>query len=575
VRSPCVIILSREFRGALTTTRLSNLESGRGEHTRGLKHARSNSRSRSGSRTREQEDAGTTPAETVPLPPESEYTIPSLNRVYWQQFKRRYKDKKAIKNQHAIDVLIGPPIIPHQIWRAPFAQRHATHLRELDIIRRYNSLYMNELIGAKTQNDDQIGPEYQGDFNFSPDYYKVSSDTYTPMPDRLRINGKPLILLLEKTLELSLSREEASGPPVVLLKPFKLLIQRNDQIRELYSQMKAKFDSKLPDQKEAADGNTGGAVEGPLNKPSDGLLDEFGTKQAYEELRCLVEFMDKDLQVLSHFKKGTPSRIYFTDLWHIFAPGEEVITSQKPVNAYRVVHATGGRDYLSPPENEGSDENFNKSYRVPEKTGPFVVSCYYLDFDGTKYGPIAKLFEIQKYDGLKEVTSLPIYPTKFAKDPEEERKRLSSNGQKFLQLSCGEHRQYSGPNLHEQEEIDSQIIIDFEAALSDNSDKDKNWNYRPEFGLRPPPVADEAEVRMVSAGGCTKAECCENDHVYNDIYLDSRRMDNFITDKPLLTKDTRHLNKEQEQIPKEDLILFPSRLFAFVLRDRKWGTFIS
>ncbi|OJK03522.1 hypothetical protein ASPACDRAFT_39138 [Aspergillus aculeatus ATCC 16872] len=48
-------------------------------------------------------------------------------------------------------------------------------------------------------------------------------------------------------------------------------------------------------------------------------------------------------------------------------------------------------------------------------------------------------------------------------------------------------------------------------------------------------------------------------------------MEDFIAKNKLLTTDTRYLDDNPENVPEEDLILFPNRVFAFVLKDRKWA----
>ncbi len=198
-----------------------------------------------------------------------------------------------------------------------------------------------------------------------------------------------------------------------------------------------------------------------------------------------------------------------------------------------------------------------------------------MDFDGTKFGPVTYEFRIQSYTEQQDLTNLHLYRLKFAIDPDVVRKMLSYNGQTFFKLSRGGHVQCRGSNLHEAENIDSQIIVDFNAALSDVQDKDEIWEYAVSFGIRPPSSANLAEVVMMSAGGCKKKGCCENDYVFDDSSLDHRRMEDFIQDKPILTTDVRYLSNDPEQIEEKDLILFTHWLFAFVLKDRKWGRLLT
>ena len=469
-------------------------------------------------------------------------TMPTLNRVTWPDFKRKNEGKETLSEKHTIDVLMGDPVIPHDIWRI---------WRKPDIAR----------LSRVSPTEPSPVAKMSGDFH--------------SIPDRIRINGESLKQLLEKALKV-----EFKYCPVVLLKPFKLLVQHNDHIRNLYKQLEKKFGRKLtipvgPDASENSQGPDryrGGAAK---NEDRNSLLDTYGTDQAYKELGCLIELMDGDLKALKHFEGTSVTKIPFSELWHIFQPGDEVITAQKPINAYRVLHVTGGRPYLSPPEPYGED---NGSYALPEKSSDFVINCYQVGFDGNKFGPVAHSFSIQKYNGLRDVTTLLVYPLKFATDPSEIRETLSANGQTFLDVSRGGHVQYRGLNLHEPEEIDSEIVVDFHAALWDSQDKDKNWQFKIDFDIRPPAGVNTAEVTMVSVPPsqdalCRAANCCENDYVFNDLTVDLKRMEDFLVDKTWLT-DIRYLSDDPNDIPREDLILFPHRLFAFVLKDRKWGEFL-
>ncbi|KAI1742563.1 hypothetical protein F4680DRAFT_412744 [Xylaria scruposa] len=497
---------------------------------------------------------------------EPELTIPTLNRVAWPNFKRKYKMPRDSSKEYTIDILLGDPAISYNVWKEKLARSLPKHLEQIEVLP--SSTGHEDPAKVTTRKDH----ETQKTILFLNEHYRISQDFYTPMPDRIRINGTSLILLLQDSLEMG----STLSAPSVLLKPFKLLVRYESHIRGLHCQLRRKFEDKLPppcDHQNNTDDTDHSEDSNILRDKSRNPLVAYSTEQAYKELSCLVEFMDNDLKVLRYLNAGTVSRIYFSDLWHIFKPGEEVITSQQPYQAYRILHVTGGRPYLSPPVEEDEEENttWAASYRVPEQSSAFVVSCYHVGFDGIRFGPVAQSFDIQGYSGIRDITSLPIYPLKFAKSPERIRETLLENGNAFMQLLHGGHRQYSGPNLHEAEEIDSPVIIDFHAALWNSQDKDTNWDFKVDFGLHSPPNANRAEVQMMSAGGCSIADCCENDRVFDDLDLDSGNLRDLITDKTLLTKDVHYLTNDPSQIPKEDLILLPHRLPAFVLKDSKWA----
>ncbi|KAL6819206.1 hypothetical protein V8C40DRAFT_276731 [Trichoderma camerunense] len=484
--------------------------------------------------------------EDLPVPK----TMAVLKRKEWPEFKRAHDENRNMNEEYAIDILIGDPIIPHDVWRYRKNEERNTRL-----LRGYES---HTLIPNMLEKAQIVTQDTKLQSTKSPEALR---EPYPSMPDRIRINGIPLKELLEKALEAGFK----SSCSAVFLKPYKLLVQHESQIRQIYKQLKQKFTDT-----DAQEGKTPDDDE-----KSENILETHGTEQAFKELSCLIEFMDNDLKGLKQLREATVSKASFSDLWHIFYPGCVVITSQEPINAYRVFYVTGGRSYLSPPEEKEERHSYDltKPYRIPDKASDLLVACYQIDFDGKKFGPVSHSFSLQKYDDFRDITSLPIYPLEFAKRSAKIQETLTANGKTFLDICKGEHVQYRGINLHEAEEIDSEVVVDFQAALWNPQDKDKDsgWNYAIQFGIKPPTVNNKAEVLMVSSSGCKEPHCCENEVVFDDLAIDHQRMEDFLTDKPWLTTDLRHLNDNHKRIPKGDLILFPHRLFAFVLKDRKWA----
>jgi hypothetical protein len=87
--------------------------------------------------------------------------------------------------------------------------------------------------------------------------------------------------------------------------------------------------------------------------------------------------------------------------------------------------------------------------------GSFVIECFFVDFDGVHYGPVNQTFQISKFEGERDITSLPVYP--FSCDPkrDEIRRTLLKRGEKFSTLSNplkAAHRQYVGLTLDKHPE---------------------------------------------------------------------------------------------------------------------------
>lgn len=80
--------------------------------------------------------------------------------------------------------------------------------------------------------------------------------------------------------------------------------------------------------------------------------------------------------------------------------------------------------------------------------GAFFIQCYHLEFNGTHYGPKDTHFTIRRYDGEREIITLPCFP--LACDPNQDnvRRDLLARGKQFADLSSTPdryaHRYYSG-----------------------------------------------------------------------------------------------------------------------------------
>ena len=200
---------------------------------------------------------------------------------------------------------------------------------------------------------------------------------------------------------------------------------------------------------------------------SDAALDttaKTNTFEALQHLRLLVEFLDNDLKSTFDLRRQISARkacpIAFADLWHLYEHGQEVRTQGNKLQIFRVAKFTGGRDLLC--ESVSGAARTSSLYRVPsscigreENDGAFFIECYRYDFDGTNYGPVHEMFEIRRYEGFRDITSLPVYPWWFDSDYLKKKEQLVRRGEKFTTLARTNqtaHRTYCGVTLDEHKE---------------------------------------------------------------------------------------------------------------------------
>ncbi len=79
-----------------------------------------------------------------------------------------------------------------------------------------------------------------------------------------------------------------------------------------------------------------------------------------------------------------------------------------------------------------------------EKISPSMVDCYYLDYDGLRFGPVQQQFAIQSFGGLKAVISLEAYPLRFGSQEALSEEALTTRGKSYIACTMVSHRYYRG-----------------------------------------------------------------------------------------------------------------------------------
>lgn len=184
-------------------------------------------------------------------------------------------------------------------------------------------------------------------------------------PERLRIRSKVLIETLEDVSGLKMPNNDKEE--LIFLRPFKLFFHFEDKLRTRLKELEDEHEKSLvaaaeaesedakqkgsktdedtaqtADGKDGKDGETG--KETPVKDEEPTAKQEKSNKEtALEHLRLLVEFIDNDLEptlkLRRKIQERTLERIAFSDLWHLFQPGQEVRTSDSRLRLYRISKA--------------------------------------------------------------------------------------------------------------------------------------------------------------------------------------------------------------------------------------------
>ncbi|KAJ6031605.1 hypothetical protein N7540_002337 [Penicillium herquei] len=376
---------------------------------------------------------------------------------------------------------------------------------------------------------------------------------------QLRLRSPILLKVLNEVTD-QLPHRGPHEHKVTFMRPFKLLT--------LYSKELLEHQKKL----EEIHGDGTAKTEEPSTEI--GPLKETESPKALEHLRLLNEFMANHmghiLKLREEIDNGTAKKIAFCDLWHLFRPGTTVRTpTSKQIQLYRVIRVTGGRPIYTfaadPPTNYAGFKLKEQGY----SPGSFIVECFYIDFDGAQYGPVNRTFQIRKYEGEKELTSLPVYPLQCDSEPETIREAMVARGENFAVLSNPQktaHKQYRGLTLDKHpEQVESQVIIDFQLAFLEMSDN------KPQIGLDSLVDHDLRETTLghFRCDRCTSEGCCGNDYIAADSGVDEKEEQQFKNLHGNLIDSTGFA----EDLTQDQKALLPFKVYGFVLRSRKWATF--
>lgn len=327
-------------------------------------------------------------------------------------------------------------------------------------------------------------------------------------------------------------------------------------------------------------------------------------------IRCLLNFIDTDIgSRRSRIQEPNCRKVFFSDLWHVFRPGVEVI-GHDGKQAYRVVYVTTAKHgagsvydtWFDGPRFKKKKKRDDNDDDDDRKTGDLSLTCVYIDFDGQHVGPVLETFEFKRYDGQKDVASFDVYPLRYhpvvrgelnsdeelgsqeenLSDSEWLRQKLIRRGTMFLDVAGVKHMYYSGPTLAVREEVESQVVVDFETAISAQESEDTiqrpqleilaghDWSYN---------KGDD------HVGDCNT--CCADDAVFHDGFIDEKQtkeyIEHFLPKQgaqqapsvaiiPRLLKDLRASGSANGySVSDDELLIMSNRVFGFVLRSRKWG----
>ncbi|KAH3941542.1 hypothetical protein HBH98_122000 [Parastagonospora nodorum] len=449
-------------------------------------------------------------------PPATSTLNPDLGFKFWKDFSSKASPTNII------DVLIGEPAAT----RSEMIRRKkaSTSIGQDAISLLEEERSANRMESSEGRNLDEEVAELRG----------------TQLPERIRFNVSSIPRLFWK----SCSGEVYDD---IMLRPFKPLIRKADEIHEVMFSMQNALTAMITERVASRqDGSTqdskpnGKAIdedektENPENpeKPEEtdlitkaewetivrdfnlyhcedcmkAMALEWPKLSAFERscssVRNLLESII--LPVHQKFRTRRTQTLHFQDLWHLFQTGDLIVdkmhtqkagNSLSSVKCRRVLLTRGGRRVLHPsfpPPLLPWTGSFLQKEEEPlapiNGINVFAIYAYYLDFDGSVWRPVRERFVIHPYSGERNITDLEIYPVEYADDTE---KRLQERGKRFHDLVTAKTVPYvdcTGIDLDTKEEINDKVIVDVRSYF--NSEGTELAPYMPPSALNVSETSD-------------------------------------------------------------------------------------
>lgn len=513
-------------------------------------------------------------------------TKPEVRDCDWQQFKNRFSPTEP---PAAIEVLLAGEDLE--------AEMEEEQLRRVSPERRKELTQVPRKLETKAQND--------------------KADTQRV--ERVRINSLIILGFLAKvTGETPWSGQPHK--PHTFLRPFKIFIHFRQEMEEEYLRLKTKFtQGMLGEESESGElpSQTSQTNVAEETNAKDLLLHtEKGSLQAYEEMKCYIEFVETRIfpnyRMFETVDPKKPVKVRYDDLWYLFRPGETVY---EPGDA-KAKSDSGIAENLNPHSQESVPSLWRVWLITPdiirwevddleaEPEGDLVrdfqtkykgtkIQVYYIDFDGKSYSGVGYNFIIEHYSSEKDITALPIYPLRFAQDQDQTVQRLKERGQKFQSVVSQPHDPQSyegwtliqdplgnsledrfGTTLKFPEHIDGDVIVDFHETYQtipwwkpDFSKFMTYANWETTSWIDDFSIVQWADTDRKESSGKIQEIVVDEDNIH-------KREWNILSAKdrlfPSFDGKTPKNNDSVLELSDDDLCLLPSRIFVYGLRDRKF-----
>ncbi|KAJ3544217.1 hypothetical protein NM208_g3182 [Fusarium decemcellulare] len=525
--------------------------------------------------------------------------IPAVKKVNFEGFTNRFSPDEDL---HIIDVLIATDELREDI------------LYETE--RRKNLRIIEKRLGkAKSRSGRD---EYARLRNHGP--AASTQPEEGGWVQRVRIRSEAILYHLSEALD----EGWATKAPLIFHRPFSAFIAAQHKMKKILLKLELAWGRREPDN---AVGSEKGVKDGAIDDSKPDYLSAqesrdlgVNSAEALRHMRCYVKFVDEEiLPLVGQFEGTERTKARFDDLWFMFKLGDLVYAPNvttppnsvsNPPTMYQtlwrisrldhtnVEHATRPAKFPLPPANPtpqsylpppptiwmGSSDIYSDLNRI------LTIEAYYIDYDGTSYGPVKQTFNIWHYRGERDITTLPCYPIRYFKGWEAYLEEQEEQGRRFESSLTNKHLSYSGwtlisqpngrtpprrdgsiPERRHAEYVDSHVFIDFAEAFHDDPES------KPMFhGSVKLQEGSDGDLDYYTWADRERSSLCsrtiESIHVARAVAV-WQQAGEFNKNKfynSFLERRSRTEGRAPIKLEDHDYALLPRRMFAYALRDRKF-----
>lgn len=383
-----------------------------------------------------------------------------------------------------------------------------------------------------------------------------------------------------------------SNRPLVLHRPFQLLVSLHEEVKEQMAILKSLASGIVDDGGKPKD-ETGfaGMNTTPAHESDSPIQKLAKTQNALDELACFVDFMETRIMPDSRrYSDPSPSpseTISYEDLWYLFRPGTLVYSTPDTSSWDRFRSSPYSHRFLRVMETNLTRTSLVKAPIRVSYEGPWHLLLHFIEHDGTSYSPAFFTYRhLVPFMGRKKVTDLPIYPVSYLED-DQIFAQAESDGATYVSLIERRSGFYSGwtqiPNSFgtpltefapdslpkSPEHIESDILVDFQETF--NAFPGWKLSFYPDTtGINPSQFALSTSAPSdLSILEWDEAGRVKHDQVDRYLFVDATEVTQaikFIKEDPLgqFKRDTRKTPTGKY------LALLPTRFFAYTVLQRKF-----